>query len=113
MKESNWDGGERRAHIGNMDQIKRDLSETRTDVALIKNTIDANHESLRKTVTKIEELLENHNNTLYGMNGNNGHNTRIKVAEQAIENHSASDKVLFALMFAAQTAILVKQYWPH
>jgi len=72
----NWNGKERRRQSGDMDQIKQDISDVRTDIRLLVNKVDANHESLRKTITKIEELTEKHNRTLYG-NGTEGITTRV------------------------------------
>lgn len=97
-----------------MEQMKRDISETRTDVALLVRTVDANHESLRKTITTMEDLIKNHNNSLYGISGNNGHNTRLKILEEKkndLKDHEIWDRWLFGTVLGLQFVILLKQFW--
>ena len=88
---------ERRLDFKYIDQIKQDISETRTDIAIIKNTIESNHQSLRKTISKIEELLEKHNKTLYG-NGVEGITTRVsRIGDIKIDlkNHIDEDRKVY------------------
>lgn len=117
-----WDGKERRSGSTGLDQLRKDMSdlkneqiETRTDVRLLVNKVDANHESLRKTIARIEELIEKHNHTLYG-NGSQGLTTRIKSLEDKkddLRDHIISDRWAFGLILVVQTTILVKLFWPH
>jgi len=112
---SHWEGGERRKQFADMDQIKKDLSDTRTDVAILINKVDANHESLRKTVIHIEELLEKHNKTLYG-NGIEGLTSKVRRLEDKkndLKDHTNADRWAFGLIITIQSAILLKQFWPH
>jgi len=98
-----------------MDQIKQDLSDIRSDVRLLNNKVDANHESLRRSIIKIDELLEKHNKTLYG-NGDEGITTKVKVLEHSkgeLKDHVLSDRWLHGTLVTIQIGILLKLFWPH
>ena len=104
-----YNGEERRRDFAYIEQIKQDVSETRTDIALIKNTIEANHNSFRKTADKVEELLEKHNKTLYG-NGVEGITTRVsRIGDMKMDlkNHIDDDRKVFVAFGTILVTILL------
>lgn len=106
---SQWDGHERRSRKTDMDQLKSELSEIRIDVRLLLNQVPANHESIRKTTAKIEEILDRHNKTIYG-NGVEGITTRVSRIgdlKADLKTHVEEDRRVFLAFGTILVTILV------
>ena len=119
---TNQNGPERRKELSETDQLRQDVSDTRTDIAIIKNCIIANHESLRRSIDNIEQHIIKHEHTLYGneANGTEGQTSKVRGLEKGsrvyfktLNDHVLSDRWAFGIVFGFQLAILLKLYWPH
>jgi len=104
-----WDGNERRKGGSGLEKIKDDIVDIHTKVVLLVNKVDANHESLRKTINSMEELLKKHNETIFG-NGQPGLKTKVSSLEsmkQDFKTHTDNDAKVFIAFGTLLVTILL------
>ena len=107
---SDSDGKERRKVEIDLSQMKEDIAEIHESVALLINTVEANHKSIRQSVDRITGLAEKHNDTLYG-NGSPGLTSKIQGIFQlgeAQKDHNTQDKWLFSTVIGLLLFVLGK-----
>jgi hypothetical protein len=98
----------RKNRESSMQDIRENISEIRTDIALLINKVDANHASLRASTDSIQQLVYKHEKTIYG-NGQQGLTTKIeeiKTVKEDLKNHSFYDRLMFGGMFTLLITIV-------
>ena len=108
MNDNEWKGKEKRSRRY-MDDIKSEISEIKTDLKLLLNQVEANHESLRKSIDLTSNLVDRHEKTLYG-NGNVGLTSKVnefsKISDD-LEKHTENDSRAYIGIYSVLAAILI------
>lgn len=69
-----------------MEEVKENLSNIKTDIALLINQVGANHKYLREAITSQEINIERHRKILDG-NGSEGIISKLLRIDENIENY--------------------------
>ena len=85
------------------------ISDMHTDIAVIKNMLEANHKALRADIKRNAENIAKHDKTLYG-NGDKGL-TSIRDGfgslVKSFKDHTIQDRWIMGTQAASQVAIIV------
>ena len=106
-----YDGPERRS-MNDTKEIFSRLNAIDINLGVANTKLDNMHKEKNATYQQIHEMLEKHNDTLYG-NGKPGlthHVTRIEELGKHIDEHITFDKWFYGLMVTTQIGILIKLF---
>ena len=104
-----WQGKERRKVNIDLNGIKEDISNIRTDIELLIRQVENNHKSLRESSDRNLELLKKHDKTLYGNGdiGLTGKINDIKDLRSDLKDHSTNDRNAYIGIFTILISILL------
>lgn len=106
---SDWDRKERRAD--NMERLKEDISEIKTNIAILMKTVESNHHSLKGSVQAHTMLLERHDNTLYGdQNGVTVKISEVSQIRKEQQDHNIQDRWMFGTVITMLIFVLGKMF---